>query len=291
MYVGDQEVDPQSLRTQAVASSTEWPDSFLLTTSQDPNVLTQDELSRLRDACISDAFLVNDVRVFTTVYGYKAGSSARHFQTPVEITDRLAHFFSDAEGLARFLAYCISTQGAALVLQFDPQEIVARLSRIRPDYARRHLSDIFHEEAALVSASEVRQLLRMESNSLLLYQSLHALEHATLSSAMQQIGNEALGSKLFPSQSTVMIFERASVGRGGVIQLVNRGTGLVQLIDASRDRMLGCAQGCRDGCPACVYVRDPHCNQPIEELGSSWLPPNSLLNRRGAAMILTNFAS
>jgi hypothetical protein len=72
-----------------------------------------------------------------------------------------------------------------------------------------------------------------------------------------------------------------------VVQLVNRGPGLVRLIDATRDRMMGCAQGCQDGCPACVYIKDPHCSQPVEELGKAWLPPNSLLSRRGAAGILT----
>jgi hypothetical protein len=83
-----------------------------------------------------------------------------------------------------------------------------------------------------------------------------------------------------------MIFEKAPIGRGGVVQLVNRGRGLVSLFQAMRDAVLGCAQSCEDGCPACAYVKDPYCNQPVDDLGAIWLPANSLLSRQGAARIL-----
>jgi hypothetical protein len=150
------------------------------------------------------------------------------------------------------------------------------------------LIDAFAAEAAAIRGREIRDLLLAGGQDLIVYRSLHALEHALLNSAIQLIGNEALGSRLFPADGTVVIFERMPIGRGGVVQLVNRGPGLVSLIDAARDRMMGCAQGCQDGCPACAYLRDAHCNQPLEELGKSWLPPNSVLSRRGASCILSD---
>ena len=105
---------------------------------------------------------------------------------------------------------------------------------------------------------------------------------------MQQIGTEALGSKLFFRDATIFIFERSELDRGGVIQLVNRGVGLSSLVDAARDASLGCAQGCLDGCPACAFVRDAFCIQPAEEMNQFWLPANSLLSRQGASRILAS---
>src|SRR2546422_7619073 len=52
----------------------------------------------------------------------------------------------------------------------------------------------------------------------------------------------SIGSRLFPGAPAVVLFEKASVGRGGVVQLVNRGRGLLELIRAARDLVLGCAR-------------------------------------------------
>jgi hypothetical protein len=177
------------------------------------------------------------------------------------------------------------------VLEFNPSQVMERIASVAPSLEGIHLEDIFARESQAIADREVRDLLRAGGEELLVYRSLHALEHSVLSSAIQLIGNEALGSRLFPRSATVVLFERMPIGRGGVVQLVNRGPGLVALVDAARDRMMGCAQGCQDGCPACVYVRDAQCNQPLEELGGKpWLPPNSLLSRRGAARILATNA-
>jgi len=107
-----------------------------------------------------------------------------------------------------------------------------------------------------------------------------------LTAAIQQIGNEVLGSQLFLTNGVIVIYEREPVGRGGVVQLVNRGEGLRRLLDAARDHVLGCVQGCAEGCPMCTYVRDAHCTSPLDEIGRVWLPPNTLLSRAGARILL-----
>ena len=287
MFVGDEEVEVDTLHEEAETHSERWPDAFSLLPAIEQGSISERDSRRLRDSCLRDAFLVDRIRVVTTTYGYKAGGVASHPQTPVDPGDRLARFFRDPEGFARFLAYCVSTQGAALVLEFDTARVMERAASIIPSLSGVPLVDAFARDAAAISNQEVRDLLRADGEALLVYRALHALEHSLLASAIQLIGNEALGSRLFPEAGTIVLFERVPVGRGGVIQLVNRGPGLVALVDAARDRMAGCAQGCQDGCPACVYIRDAHCNQPMEQLGKPWLPPNSLLSRRGAARILT----
>lgn len=287
MFVGNQEVQISTLRQEAERSRHEWADSFFLPTAIQGGVISGEDSRRLRDACLSDAFLVDRVRAVTTTYGYKAGGIASHPQTPVDPGDRMARFFRDPEGFARFLAFCVSTQGAALVLEFDRARIMDRLTSLSRSLSGLSLADAFSAEGAAIRGREIRDLLVASGQDLFVYRSLHALEHSLLSSATQLIGNEALGSRLFPAEGTIVIFERVPIGRGGVVQLVNRGPGLVSLIDAARDRMMGCAQGCQDGCPACTYLRDAHCNHPLEELGKPWLPPNSLLSRRGGCCILS----
>lgn len=285
MFVADEEIDLQTMRAEAERERCEWPDAYFIDLAA-PEGDQAAYVDPLRGSCLSQAYLVNDVRVVTTTYGYKAGSIARHPQTPVEPGDRFARFFSDPEGLARYIAYTVSTRGAALVLQFDAPRVMERLGELDPTYSGQVLAEVFQQESEAVSRQEVRNLLRAEGGSFLLYRALHAIEHALLNSAIRQIGNEALGSRLFAADATIMLFEREPIGRGGVVQLVNRGVGLSALFDAARDAMLGCARGCREGCPSCVYVKDPYCTQPLEDLGQFWLPPNSLLSRLGAAAIL-----
>jgi hypothetical protein len=292
MFVGNSEVNVATLRASADREAQRWPDAFALDLVEPgrggKSPIGADGLAVLEEACVASAYLANKVQAFTTVYGYKAGAAAGHRLTPVESDERLSRFFSDPEGIARFLAFCVSTQGAALVIEFDPVCVIERLSELDPSLSGVTLEAAIGAEAAAMQAQEVPALLNVEGSEHLVYRSLHALEHALLTSAMQQIGSDMLGSRLFPEAGTIVLFERAPIGRGGVVQLVNKGPGLVSLIERARDQMLGCAQGCVDGCPSCVYVRESHCNQPVEELGRSWLPWNSLLSRRGAARILSS---
>jgi hypothetical protein len=288
LFVRNQEIDLASLRQHRNAQEASWPDAFSLVSALDTKAISIEAESTLRAGCLADAYLVDDVQVVTVTYGYKAGSTAGHPQTPVDFADRLAQFFRDPEGLTRYLVYCVSTQGAALVLEFDHQRIVERLSQVNPKLAGASWDDIVAAEMQTLQNSAVRDLLRTERSDLVAYRALHAIEHALLMNAIQLTGTEALASRMFFSAATIVITERSPIGRGGVIQLVNRGPGLIQLFEAARDQLLGCAQGCRDGCPSCIYVREPSCAQPVEEFGALWLPPNSLLSRRSAAAVLAD---
>lgn len=285
MFVGDQPVDVQTLENEAERQQGEWVDAFSLETAIAAGVIDQPELDNIRSSCVDTAFLVDGVRAFTTTYGYKAGGVAGHPQSPVEDHERFARLFEDAEGLTRYLAYCVASKGAALVLKFDKEMVARRLGFGNTDYDTQA-----NLERTIIADRELTRLLRDRNDDISLYKSMHSVEHAILSTAMQQIGSEALGSKLFFRDSTILIFERSELERGGVIQLVNRGLGLSTLIDAARDASLGCAQGCLDGCPACAFVRDAFCIQAAEEFDHFWLPANSLLSRQGASRVLASDA-
>lgn len=285
MFVGDQPVDLRTLEGEAEGQRDDWTDAFSLDTAANSGAIGQSELDNIRASCIDSAFLVDGVRVFTTVYGYKAGGVAGHPQTPIDDHERFAWLFEDPEGLTRFLAYCVASKGAALVLEFEKSSVAQRLGLESNDYDGKAAA-----EQDLIGNRNLTQLLREANTDLVLYKSMHAVEHALLSAAMQQIGTEALGSKLFFRDAAILLFERSQLDRGGVIQLVNRGIGLSKLVDAARDLSLGCAQGCLDGCPACAFLRDAFCIQPVEELRQFWLPANSLLSRQGASQILMSEA-
>jgi hypothetical protein len=289
MAVGDAEVDIATLTRVAEGDRRRgWTDAFDLNVSdRAQGGLTDADFDLLHEASLERAFLVRDVWSVTAIYGYKAGSSARHPQSPVETQDRLAVLFNDPEGFTRFRAFAHSIKSSALVLKFAPGQITDRLAALQPALRGRNLQQIMDVEGAEIAHSEVKDLLGVDGNRLLVYRALHALEHAILSTAVQQLGTDAIGTRLFPREATVVVYERAAIGRGGVIQLVNRGPGLVQLIKGARDLALGCAQGCFDGCPSCTFLRDQFCVQPLDDLGAGWLPPNALLSRRGAGAILS----
>jgi len=292
MAVADAEVDIPALTRVAEGERRRgWADAFdLAVRDRVQGDLIDADFDLLDQASVKRAFLVRDVWAVTAIYGYKAGSPATHPQSPVQAQDRLAVLFNDPEGFTRFRAFSHSIRSSALVIQFDPRQIVDRLARFDPALQGQPLAEVIAREAPEIAHTEVRDLLTADGNRLIAYRALHALEHAVLLSAMRQLGTDAIGTRLFPSEGAVVVYEKAAVGRGGVVQLVNRGPGLVQLISAARDLVLGCAQGCIDGCPSCAYARDQHCGHPLEELGADWLPSNALLSRRGAAAILSGEA-
>src|SRR5690606_15371280 len=98
------------------------------------------------------------------------------------------------------------------------------------------------------------------NHNVILFPALHAIEHAMLTTANRLIGSDSLGSILFLEKGILVLYERDEIGRGGVVQLVNRGVGLNDLIEAATDHVNGCAQGCYDSCPSCTYVRDIYCH-------------------------------
>ncbi|HEX2080455.1 MAG TPA: DUF1998 domain-containing protein [Longimicrobium sp.] len=287
MFVGNQAVDLPGLRAAAAAArAAGWADAFDLDVGAPGTLVSGEDAAALADASLGRAYLVRDVWAVTACYGYKAGPSASHPQSHVDPDERLATFFRDPEGFARFRAFMHTTRGAALVLELDAEQVVERLAERNPGLAGQTLADLIRAEAAEIAHTEVRDLLQVGEGALPAYRALHAVEHALLMAAMRQLGTDTLGSRLFPAEAAIVLFEKSAVGRGGVVQLVNRGGGLVQLLHAAQDFMAGCIQGCVDGCPSCVYVRDQHCGHPLDELGAGWLPANALLSRAGAAAIL-----
>jgi hypothetical protein len=289
MVVADAEVDiPTLVRVAEGERRRGWTDAFdLQVEDRVQGTLGDADFALLEEASLERAFLVRDVWSVTAVYGYKAGSVASHPQSPVQAQDRLAVLFNDPEGLTRFRAFSHALKSSALVLQFDTNQLVERLSTFDASLRGQELHEVVGREAADIAHTEVKDLINVDGNRLIVYRALHALEHAVLHAAMRQLGTDAIGTRLFPGAGAVVVHEKAVVGRGGVVQLVNGGLGLIQLISAARDLTLGCAQGCVDGCPSCVYLRDQHCGHPLEEIGVDWLPPNALLSRRGAAAILS----
>lgn len=285
MFIHNELLDPLSLSTTARQVSGNWNDYFDLKTNTGSE-LGSEEVNRIYDSCIQNAYLLDHIGIVKTVYGYKAGNIASHPLTPVAEADRLARFFKDAEGFAEYSCYGMVNDGAALVIEFNKQMIIDRLSEMFSQISGDNYDEILARELQQLQRLSLKEILDMDGNNFVLYRSLHAVEHAILSSSLLQIGNEVLGSTLFPQEGILLIYEGESIGRGGVIQLVNKGKGLLSMIEAAGDQVVGCAQGCIDGCPACIFVQDAHCSYNYAQLQRNWLPSNSFLSRLGARRIL-----
>lgn len=284
MFIHDEPLDPSSLSATAQQVSGNWNDYFDLRSGAGSE-LQKVDVERVHESCIENAYLLDRVGIVKTVYGYKAGNIASHPLTPVAEADRLARFFKDSEGYTEYSCYGMINDGAALVIELNKQMIVERLNEMISQPAGGY-DEVLESELRRLQGLSMKDVLDARGSNFILYRSLHALEHAILSSSILQIGNEVLGSTLFPKEGILLIYEGEPVGRGGAIQLVNKGKGLLSMIEAAGDHVMGCAQGCVDGCPACIFVRDAHCNFNYSQLERNWLPANSLLSRLGARRIL-----
>lgn len=283
MFTRDEPLDPNSLYTAAQETSSNWSDYFEL---RKASSLSQEHREQIEQACITNAYLLQRVRVVTTIYGYRAGSIMSHSRNPLEEDERLARFFPDPEKFVDYVCYGMMNEGTALVLELNKKLIVERLAEHYSHLSGMTYGQILNEERSILSLAPLRKILQSHDNQFPLITALHGMEHALLTTASQRIGNEVLGSKLFFDAGVLLLYEREPIGRGGVIQVVNGGPGLHTLVVAAGDHVVGCAQGCVDGCPSCIYVPDTHCQYRSEELGRTWLPANTLLSRTGARQLL-----
>jgi Zn finger protein HypA/HybF involved in hydrogenase expression len=287
MFIHDEPLNPRALLPAAREAAGRWTDYFEMKRGIG-STLTDEEIRQIESTCISDAYLLDQLGVITTVYGYRAGAVASHPKTPMREDQRLAKFFRDPEGFAEHVCYGMMYEGAALALALDKDLVIERLGLRVPGSREAMYDDIVERDRRGLTDMKIKDILQLppESPMASLFRALHSVEHALLMSATQRIGSSVLGSKLFLREGIVLIYEREKVGRGGVVQLANRGKGLLALMASASDHVSGCAQGCADGCPACAYVRDTSCQYEYADLGRPWLPANALLSRSRARRIL-----
>lgn len=287
MFIHDQPLDPSLLLSSARETSKDWPDYFEMRRGTG-STLSAEEIKQIESAGISNAYLLNRLGVITTVYGYRAGAVASHAKTPVREEQRLARFFRDPEGFAEHICFGMLYEGAALALELNKGLIIERLGLRDVSGRRATYDELVDHDRRVLAGMEIKDILQLQPESPIaaLFRTLHGVEHALLTSAIRRIGSSVLGSKLFLREGIILIYEREKVGRGGVVQLVNRGKGLLALLASAGDQVSGCAQGCADGCPACAYIRDTSCQYEYSDLGRSWLPANTLLSRSRARRML-----
>jgi hypothetical protein len=287
MFIGEEPLEPETLHNMAQTVAQNWPDYFELAHApSEATQLTGEDVSSLLQASLANAYLLNRVKVVSTVYGYRAGGIMNHPQSPVAEDERLAKLFLDPEGLAKYVCYGMRHEGAALVLELNKTRVMERLAELYPQAISLSYDEALEREQSFLAGARLREILEVQAHNLPLLTALHGMEHALLTSATRLLGNEVLGSILFQKAGIILLYERETVGRGGVIQLVNGGPGLLALVSATRDQVAGCARGCADGCPSCMYLLDTRCQYHKEELNFKWLPPNTLLSRTGARKLV-----
>jgi hypothetical protein len=75
MFVGEEEVDLDTLRAEAQRRSNDWSDSFSILPAVERGSISEQDAGRLSESCLRDAYLVDRIRVVTTTYGYTAEES------------------------------------------------------------------------------------------------------------------------------------------------------------------------------------------------------------------------
>lgn len=287
-FIGNDPIEPSILHQVAQRESESWADYFEMETEE--NNRFRSSIPWLKDACIRNAYLLKRMSVVTTAYGYRAGNVMQSQINPVQQDDQLSTFFRDPEGISDFLCYGMIVEGAALAIEFDRDKVYNRLLHMYQwaDDLNSYEDAVMYERNSISTTPLYNMVQSDTSLDLIVFPALHAVEHALLAMANRLVGNDLLGSMLFFRHGIILLYEREEVGRGGVVQLVNKGIGLVDLIEAATDHVMGCAQGCQDSCPSCTYVQDMFCHPLAQETGRNWLPPNALLSRNGARLILSS---
>src|SRR5579859_2625048 len=247
MFVGDSPIDPQTVHSIAQQAGQNWEDYFDLQQAISDGLFDRDQVDQIQNACIANVYLMKDMSVVTTTYGYRAGSVMNHPLSPVAPEEREAILFRDPIHAVEYLCYGMINKGAALVIELDPGRVLERLGLGSPTEGSLAYWQHIEQTRKAFELATLRDLLEGSDRQLLIFRALHALEHAMLSSARRLIGDDVLGSKLFLEKAMLLIYEREASGRGGVVQVINEGKGLLALLADAQDHVAGCAQGCRDG--------------------------------------------
>jgi hypothetical protein len=226
---------------------------------------------------IEDVFTVPEITTISAVYGYKSGIQSH----PVIIPDneKLAHLFKHGR---KYRVYIVTTKGRCLVIKFDKNRLLELLHETEHNSSETY-EDIVENEINYLMTEDFQKIIENPSK-LPLISLLHALEHAFLQCAMNQIGLESFGSKILIRDCSIVLYEREEIGSGGLVQLTlgNECREFKKYLHDIKRKIDNCPQLCKEACPACVFINDFYCQPFMPNEIERWFPPNSLLNREYA---------
>lgn len=269
LYLGAEPVNLANLKAEQEKQSSMDRHSWRLSDG-----LSEPDIRILADLGIKDSFTVPRINTSTVVYGYKSNVSS--FPHVIEDYERMGQLFGSHN---RYKAYLVNTVGRALVVVLDKERFVRLLRLTDTSYEAIVDDAINHLE------NDALQELLENPERVPLVTAFHALEHAYFKTVTRQVGLEVFGSKLLLRDCSIVLYEREEVGSGGLIQVTSgsQGAQFKRLIHGVWNAIKSCDQGCRNACPACVFVNDFYCQPFVPNEVERWLPPNSLLDRELAA--------
>lgn len=173
---------------------------------------------------IKDAYTVSDVRTSTIVYGYVSNVNVVGFKDTIEeiLEDgtkrkkekRLKKHFKQS-GQTKYKAYIVKTTGNGLVIELDKKYIAKLINKEDQDIEDKSYDEIIEKAIATMNLGEFQEVFENPRlHGLSIVSCLHAIEHALLETATQQIGLDILGSKILLRDCAFIIFEREEVGEG-----------------------------------------------------------------------------
>jgi len=228
---------------------------------------------------IDTAFLVSNIQTSTTVYGY----STRLASKQIREDERLPQFFKNSDGTYR--AYVINEQGRALVIVLDKERLARAAQQGVPSSRWRSYDEIIEDEIDQLARSSPFQENLDNPQNFPLVASSHTIEHAVFKQAVAEVGLDDFGSQILLRDATIVLYERRSIGYGGVVQLTAK-HGFLKLMNEVKSILTSCPHDCDQGCLACVYITDAWCMPFSRREIGRWYPPNALLLRSRAAMMM-----
>lgn len=217
---------------------------------------------------IEDLWLIKEIKSFTINYGYQYNS----FDEP-----KITNFYTSVDPRnkqIKYKCYVAVSNGKGLYIKLNKKRIIDVIEPKKP----RNYEEIADAAISKIQESSPKEL-KDKGNDL--FSLLHSVSHAILQSAsiITGLNAESFAEKILVKDCGILLAERENVGTGGLDYVVQRK--LLDWLVFSKTGIDTCRYDCQNGCPKCLFIRDPLCNPLLPfEGGTKYFIPNSLLSRK-----------
>ncbi|MHA1249098.1 MAG: hypothetical protein ACTSRP_03815 [Candidatus Helarchaeota archaeon] len=232
---------------------------------------------------IRNIFLVDNIKIFYSVYGYKTAFSNN------SQLNSLPRFFKNRN---KYNVYFFEHIGNGMVFELDVGTIINNLTKNTRDYTNKTYdhNGFINQLINKLNKDRIQALLNDNINKELKYfKALHTFSHILLQNLFIKIGLESFGCKIILKDGVILLYEIDNISTGGLYQLTLKSEPIIEILEYLREcerNLRMCVHDCEDFCKQCSFIEDHYCKPFIHDEVRRWIPSNSLLSRKLAKELI-----
>ena len=239
--------------------------------------------NKLRQIGVKNAYIVKDLSVLSTVYGF-----TRKESDPQKATLNRFHTSETDDDEARTPIFATHKRTEAILFQFDRNRVLKWLAKNGIELNSTGLDDDESLKIWFLNHIESEKISRFSPigtdtnrETRLVYNLLHSMSHALLKQASFQCGyeKESLGEIIMPSVPAIIFYYKAASDFqiGGMHNLFENF--IVPWVDNSQEFVRSCVYDplCKNdtgACHACLFISEGSCAHFNKDLGRQYLIGN-----------------